>query len=102
MVRSTTKYCALLLLLPLLTSCATIVEEIVSPIVAADVNNGLNKTKPDTGKSNTRQKAKEEEQLKAAGKCPVCRGQGRSSDGQYVCSTCNGTGKYTSINNTTE
>jgi hypothetical protein len=32
--------------------------------------------------------------LKKEGKCPACRGVGKSPDGQYECTSCKGTGKY--------
>ena len=36
----------------------------------------------------------EAERLKKEGKCPICRGLGKTPDGRYDCTTCNGTGKY--------
>ena len=43
---------------------------------------------------NEKQKAKEAEQLKQEGKCPTCRGIGKTPDGRYICTVCNGTGQY--------
>ena len=37
---------------------------------------------------------KQEDTLKKEGKCPVCKGMGKTPDGLYVCETCKGTGKY--------
>ena len=50
-------------------------------------------------RSNEKQLAKKREQLKKEGKCPVCRGMGRTPDGQYICETCKGTGNYIETNN---
>jgi len=74
------------------------VEDWVSPMVASDINNAVVKTKPSAKGSkgvDTKKRAKEEERLKQAGKCPQCAGMGKSPDGQYTCAACNGTGKYT-------
>ncbi len=67
-------------------------------MVSSDVYSGVSTAKPSSAKGMAKQKAKEQEQLKTDGKCPVCRGQGRSADGQYTCKACNGTGKYTANN----
>ena len=86
-----------------LSSCATIVEEVVSPLVSTDISQGVNHAKPSVLKaSQNKQKTKEEAKLKAAGKCPTCRGIGRTPDGQYICETCKGTGKYVETNNKQE
>ena len=37
---------------------------------------------------------KEAERLKNEDKCLDCRGAGKTPDGRYTCTTCNGTGKY--------
>ena len=36
----------------------------------------------------------EAEKLKQEGKCPSCKGFGKTPDGRYTCTVCNGTGKY--------
>jgi DnaJ-class molecular chaperone len=80
-----------------LASCSTLVEDVVSPMLSSDVNSAYVKAKPSVSGTkgvSTKQKAKEQEALKKAGKCPVCAGVGRSPDGQYVCEACKGTGRY--------
>ncbi|MBP5387502.1 MAG: hypothetical protein J6Y97_08995 [Prevotella sp.] len=72
-----------------LTSCA----ELLSTIVEDDMTVALNNAKPKSSKSK-KTKEKEEKQLKQEGKCPVCHGMGKTPDGQYTCSKCNGTGKF--------
>jgi len=78
-------------------ACSTVVEELVSPMVASDIYNGVSKSTPG-GAGNkgsyAKKVEKEKEQLKAAGKCPVCSGVGKSADGKYTCGACKGTGKY--------
>jgi DnaJ-class molecular chaperone len=46
--------------------------------------------------------AKEAEKMKKDGKCPTCRGMGKTPDGRYVCTTCNGTGKYEPTDDSTD
>ena len=83
-----------------LSSCATIVEEVVSPLVSTDISQGVNNAKPGASKaSQNKQKTKEEAKLIAAGKCTVCSGMGKSADGSYTCDACKGTGKYVETNN---
>ncbi|MBR3088810.1 MAG: hypothetical protein IKH02_07295 [Prevotella sp.] len=74
-----------------LTSCSTLASIMVEDTVAA----GLSSAKPSSGAPPS-QKAqdKEAERLKKEGKCPICRGLGKTPDGRYDCTTCNGTGKY--------
>ena len=33
------------------------------------------------------------------GKCPICKGMGKTPDGLYTCETCKGTGKYSEDEN---
>ena len=40
-----------------------------------------------------KKEAKEREKLLQEGKCPDCRGMGKTPDGLYSCAKCNGTGK---------
>jgi DnaJ-class molecular chaperone len=42
----------------------------------------------------TKAEQKEREKLMNDGKCPDCRGMGKSPDGKTTCNTCKGTGKY--------
>ena len=77
------------LCLTLLTSCA----EIVSTIVESDLRQGMqNGQKPKGSHPSEKVMIKEQEQLKQSGKCPTCKGMGKTPDGRYNCSTCNGTG----------
>ena len=71
-----------------LTSCA----ELFSSIVEDDMTVALNNAKPKSSKSK-KAKEKEEKQLRQEGKCPVCHGMGKTPDGLYTCSKCNGIGK---------
>lgn len=71
-----------------LTSCA----ELLSSIVEDDMAVALNNAKPKSVKSK-KAKEKEEKQLRQEGKCPLCHGMGKTPDGLYTCSKCNGTGK---------
>ena len=90
--RSTIKLTALLLTV-LLSSCGTLVGEVLVPTVT-DTQIGLSGKKTSGTTANSKQTAKEQEKLKEEGKCPVCRGVGKSADGQYECTSCKGTGKY--------
>ena len=55
-----------------------------------------------THQGNDKQLAKKREQLKKEGKCPICRGMGKTPDGMYVCTICKGTGKYIETENKQE
>ena len=77
------------------TSCSTIAQETANFFLednSATINGG--KKKNTTGVSD-KQIAKQQEQLKKEGKCPTCRGMGKTPDGLYECTVCKGTGKYT-------
>ena len=82
--------------LVLLTSCSGIVNDLINSSVEYDMQQGWESAKQNSTmtKANSKKVKKEQEKLKQEGKCPVCRGMGRSIDGKYVCSSCNGTGKY--------
>ncbi len=80
----------------LLSSCRTITEELLVPMAEYDMNKGLNKglnkARPGTMVSDKKD-VKERERLLKEGKCPDCRGMGKTPDGLYSCAKCNGTGK---------
>lgn len=77
------------------TSCSTIAQETANFFLennSATINSGKNKNT--TGVSD-KQLAKQQDKLKTEGKCPTCRGMGKTPDGIYECTVCKGTGKYT-------
>ena len=80
-----------------LASCSSFVSDWVIPSLEYDANKGLESLEKSnsTGKSDSKKARKEQQKLKKEGKCLVCRGAGRSIDGKYVCTSCNGTGKAT-------
>jgi DnaJ-class molecular chaperone len=86
-----------LITLLMLTSCA----EVASMLVEDELQRGLKsgQTNQRRTKADDKKLAKQEEQLKKEGKCPVCKGMGKTPDGLYVCETCKGTGKYEETNN---
>ncbi len=84
----------------LLASCQVLTETLVEGAIQDGISNA-HKSNP-TSTHNTKAQEKEKAQLIKDGKCPVCRGMGRSADGKYICTTCNGTGKYTETNNKQE
>ena len=102
MARSTINAIILFALLTM-SSCSTIMSDVMSSIVESDVSNGINHAKPGvTDKTKKKQKEKNDAQLIASGKCPVCKGMGKSVDGKYLCEACKGTGKYIVTNNNQE
>ena len=94
LARSTMKLMALFLTF-LVSSCGAFVGEVLAPTVT-DTQIGLGGKKTSSATTNSKQTAKEQEKLKEEGKCPACRGVGKSPDGQYECTSCKGTGKYPS------
>lgn len=78
-----------------LASCG----EFLSSIVEGDMNYALNDPKQQISHPSQKAVDKESEQFRKKGICPSCRGMGKTPDGRYTCSTCNGTGKYTPTNN---
>ena len=76
-----------------LSSCGSFVGEVLAPTVT-DTQIGLSGKGTSGVATNSKQTAKEQEKLKKEGKCPVCRGAGKSPDGQFECTSCKGTGKY--------
>ena len=83
---------AAILVMGFLSSCT--IQEIVSDTVEYETYKGLQKAQKQKGIPSAKQQAKEAEQLKKEGKCPTCRGAGKTPDGRYTCTVCNGTGKY--------
>ena len=80
-----------------LGSCT--IQEIFSDAVESSAYSGLQKAqKPKGTHPSAKQQAKEAERLTQESKCPSCRGMGKTPDGRYTCTACNGTGKYTSNN----
>ena len=78
-----------------ISSCT--IQEIMSDVVQSNARYGLQNAQKSKGVHPTeKQQAKEAERLKKEGKCPSCKGFGKTQDGRYACTTCNGTGKYTS------
>lgn len=77
----------------LLTSCSTVAQELIVPMAEYDANKALSNATPGRSVSAKRQ-AKEREQLQREGKCPDCKGMGKTPDGLYNCQKCNGTGKF--------
>ena len=76
-----------------LSSCT--IQEIFSDAVESSAYSGLQKAQKSKGSHpSDKQQAKEAEKLKQEGKCPTCRGFGKTPDGLYTCTVCNGTGKY--------
>ncbi len=93
MVRLTIK---LLVLVLTLTSCGQVLTDMVTTSASLDANNALQDAQRKNGSLAKDGKSidKKREQLKKEGKCPTCKGMGRTADGQYTCTTCHGTGKY--------
>jgi DnaJ-class molecular chaperone len=76
-----------------LSSCS--IQEIFSDTVELETYKGLQKAQKSKGSHpSEKQQAKETELLKQEGKCPSCRGAGKTPDGRYTCTVCNGTGQY--------
>ena len=76
-----------------LSSCS--IQEIFSDTVELETYKGLQKAQKSKGSHpSEKQQAKEAERLKQEGKCPSCRGAGKTLDGRYTCTVCNGTGQY--------
>ena len=76
-----------------LSSCS--IQEIFSDTAEFEANKGLQKAQKSKGSHpSAKQQAKEAERLKQEGKCPTCRGFGKTPDGRYTCAVCNGTGRY--------
>ena len=82
-----------ILTISFLSSCT--IQEIFSDTVEFEANKGLQKAQKSKGSHpSAKQRAKEAERLKREGKCPSCRGFGKTPDGRYTCTVCNSTGLY--------
>lgn len=76
-----------------MSSCT--IQEIMSDAIESRAYSGLQKAQKSKGSHpSEKQQAKEAERLKQEGKCPSCRGAGKTPDGRYTCTVCNGTGQY--------
>ena len=91
--RYTTMKLMALFLIIFLSSCSSFVGEVLAPTVT-DTQIGLSGKGTSSVITNSKQTVKEQEKLKTEGKCPTCRGVGKSPDGQYECTSCKGTGKH--------
>ena len=65
-----------------MSSCGSFVGEVLAPTVT-DTQIGLSGKGTSSVITNSKQTVKEQEKLKKEGKCPACRGVGKSPDGQY-------------------
>ena len=83
----------------LLTSCSTIASSVVEDVIQYGINES---PKNEALSINNKTIDKERKQLMKDGKCPVCKGMGKSADGKYTCKACDGTGKYNNTNNKQE
>ena len=99
MERSSIRSLTALLIAVLFASCSTIAQETANFLLEDNTSTiGAGKKKNTTGITE-KQRTKQQAQLKKEGKCPTCRGMGKTPDGMYVCTVCNGTGKYTETTN---
>lgn len=72
-------------------------SQLVSSIMENTVVDGIksiaNKTPPAENSTNKKKRI-ELEKLINEGKCPQCKGMGKSADGKIICPACNGTGTF--------
>ena len=97
MTTGTRKAVAIMLLSFFCMSCGSIMSDLLSSEAEYDISQAINHAKP-SSKMSKRQRTENQrqaEQLKKEGKCPACKGAGKTPDGRYDCVRCNGTGKYT-------
>ena len=94
MRRSAIMLLGIIACLSLTTACNSVasflVEDTVQSAMQSTMTNGQTQSKTKRDKAND----KEAERLMKEGKCPVCKGMGKTPDGMYTCETCKGTGKY--------
>ena len=94
MRRSVIALFGMIVCLGLTTACNSVasflVEDTVQSAMESPMTNGQTQSKTKRDKAND----KEAERLMKEGKCPVCKGMGKTPDGMYTCETCKGTGKY--------
>ena len=85
--------------LPLMSSCIVGEALVESAVESAVSPSSKTITQASHGKSKTMTKneQKEREKLMNEGKCPDCRGMGKTPDGKTSCNTCQGTGKYQTV-----
>ena len=75
-----------------LSSCWSLVNDLLEYDASTDLQHAQ---KRNGAHMSAKAEAKEAEKWKQQGKCPTCRGVGKTPDGRYACTVCNGTGKYT-------
>ena len=80
----------------MMVSCSTIASTLVEDAIQYSINES---SKSEALSTNPKTNNKERTKLMKDGKCPVCKGMGKSADGKYVCQACNGTGKYNETKN---
>ena len=94
MRRSVIALFGMIVCLGLTTACNSVasflVEDTVQSAMESTMTNGQTQSKTKRDKAND----KEAERLMKEGKCPVCKGMGKTPDGMYTCESCKGTGKY--------
>lgn len=83
----------------LMMSCTTIASSLMEDIFQYSINES---PKNEALSINNKTIEKERKLLMKDGKCPVCKGMGKSADGKYECKACNGTGKYNETKNEQE
>ena len=94
MRRSAIVLLGIIVCLSLIMACNSVASffffDTVQSAIQSTMTNGQTQSKTKRDKAND----KEAERLMKEGKCPVCKGIGKTPDGMYTCETCKGTGKY--------